>query len=148
MFTPEAGKHCTLLLIHSWALYSRLWLHYTQLNISISNITKYKGCSDQVHFFIVKQIHLRECVCVWMAAGLRSLTWLESELWGWVRLHTCYTLSNQCAQVQPAITTTHSHRSHYWQRGAPMPWIMLCNKPEFQHPHLTSSVLVVPRKAT
>ena len=23
-------------------------------------------------------------------------------LWGWVRLHTCSTLSNQCAQVKPA----------------------------------------------
>ncbi|CAL8243409.1 unnamed protein product [Lota lota] len=31
-------------------------------------------------------------------------------VWSWVRLHTCCTLSNQCAQVKPAITT-HSRRA-------------------------------------
>ena len=41
-----------------------------------------------------------------MMAGLGSLTWPESD-WtlGWVGLHPCYTLSNQCAQVKPAIST-------------------------------------------
>ena len=28
-------------------------------------------------------------------------------LWGWVKLHTCCILSNQCAQVKPA-TSTHT----------------------------------------
>ena len=32
-------------------------------------------------------------------AGLGSLTW------HWMRLHTYYTLNNQCAQVKPAIST-------------------------------------------
>ena len=29
----------------------------------------------------------------------------ESGLWGWLRLHTCSTLSNQCARVEPALST-------------------------------------------
>ena len=45
-----------------------------------------------------------------MMAGLGCLTWSESVgFWGWVSLHTCCTLSNRCAQVQPAIN--HTHRS-------------------------------------
>ena len=44
-----------------------------------------------------------------MIAGLSSLTW-PSLIGGWLRLHTCYILSNQCAQVKPAIAThTHTH---------------------------------------
>ena len=27
-------------------------------------------------------------------------------VWDWVRLHSCCTLSNQCAQVKPAVTIT------------------------------------------
>ena len=36
--------------------------------------------------------------CVWMVACLSSLTWLSLiGLWGRERVHTCCTLSNQCA---------------------------------------------------
>ena len=46
-------------------------------------------------------------LCVWLLAGFSSLTcpesdWLDSR--GWVRLHTCGALSNQCAQANPAVT--------------------------------------------
>ena len=41
-----------------------------------------------------------------MTVGCSSLTWQSLiVLWGWVSLHTCCTLSNQCAQVKPAVST-------------------------------------------
>ena len=41
-------------------------------------------------------------------------------LWGWVRLHPCFTLSKQYAQVKPAITS-YTLRESYpaWQHRAP-----------------------------
>ena len=43
-------------------------------------------------------------VCVWMMAGLSSLTWWALiGLWGQVGLHTCCKFSNQCAQATQAI---------------------------------------------
>ena len=57
-------------------------------------------------------------VCGWFKQPRPS----PIRLWGWVRLHTCCTSSNQRAQVKPAFTThthTHAHRewSHAWQHG-------------------------------
>ncbi|CAL8293927.1 unnamed protein product [Lota lota] len=60
-------------------------------------------CADLGRSHLYGKGHLWECV--WMMAGLSSLAWLSLiGIWGWVRLHTC-TLSNQCAQVKPAIST-------------------------------------------
>ena len=43
-------------------------------------------------------------MCVWMMPGFSSLTWPSLiGLCAWVRLPTC-TLSNQCAEVKPAIS--------------------------------------------
>ena len=49
-----------------------------------------------------------------MVAGLSSLTWPSPiGLWGWVKLQTCCTLSKQCAEVKPAITTFTQKVSHF-----------------------------------
>ena len=79
-----------------------------------------ENVSDKrTHYFIIgfaakKRVWLWECV--WMMAGLSSLTWPSLiGLCGWVRRHACciiyilitYILSNQCGQVKPAITTHH-----------------------------------------
>ena len=48
-------------------------------------------------------------VCVWRMVGLCSLTWLSRiALWGWVRLHTCYTsnLHTQTFEINPISNTT------------------------------------------
>ena len=56
-------------------------------------------------------------VCVRTMACWSSLTWPSLfGVWGWVSLHTCCTLSNQCAQVKPAITHI---QPPAWQHGAP-----------------------------
>ena len=45
-------------------------------------------------------------VCVWMMAGLSSLTPQSLiGIWGCGRLCTCCTLSYLCAQDKPAVTT-------------------------------------------
>ena len=50
-------------------------------------------------------------------AGLGSRIWWSLiGLWGWVRLHTCSTLSHQCAQVKPALSTR-TRGSPAWQRS-------------------------------
>ena len=60
-------------------------------------------------------------------AGLSSLTWLTLiGPWGWVRLHSCYTLNNQCARVKPAISTHTLVRPRAWQRS---PLTMVIIKP-------------------
>ena len=54
---------------------------------------------------------------VWMMAGLSSITWPSLiGPWGWVRLLTCCTLSNQCAQIE-ASSHTLRKRSPSWQRS-------------------------------
>ena len=45
------------------------------------------------------------CVCACVCGGRRLARVRLIGLFGWVGLHTCRTLSNQCAQVKPAITT-------------------------------------------
>ena len=47
------------------------------------------------------------CVCVCVDDGWFNQPHLAPVtligLWGWVRLHNCGTLSNQCAQVKPGL---------------------------------------------
>ena len=53
--------------------------------------------------------------CAWLTAGSSSLSWPSLiGLWGGLRLHTCCTLSNQCATGWLSRQHTHTH-TH--QRG-------------------------------
>ena len=62
-----------------------------------------------------------ESVCGWWRFKQSHLAWVRLiGLWGWVRLHTCCALANQCAQVSHTHTRTH----------APLSFI-LHNKPTY-----------------
>ena len=68
-----------------------------------------------------------------MMAALITLTWpsLIGGL-GLVRRQTICTLSNQCAQVQPAVYTRTLESSPRWQQLPAMyHYKNLCNKPDF-----------------
>jgi hypothetical protein len=78
-----------------------------------------------------------------LGLGLGSLIRVKlMALWGWVRLHTCCTLSNQCAQVKPAITRMHAHthaHTHTWRYPTSSTWpcFIICkpyNKPSLTRP--------------
>ena len=90
---------------------------------------------------------LRECV--WMMAGFSSLSCLSQiGLWGWLRLHTCCTLRNRCAQVEPA-NATHAQEENScmatWSTGS---YVIICrtyNEPDIQ-PHPVRPCLEEPNK--
>ena len=95
------------------------------------------GCRSSVS---VQQFRKKKCthfskyqcvgVCVddgWFKQSRVRLIGLS----GWVRLHTCCTLSNQCARVQPAINAhtpcidaAAGCPAATWQHGAPAPCII------------------------
>jgi hypothetical protein len=54
-----------------------------------------------------------------MITRLSSLTWCSLiGLWEWVILRTCCALSNQCPQVNPAITTDTQGEISYMENHA------------------------------
>ena len=80
------------------------------------------------------RLNIAVCVCVCVEYGWFKQPHLaESDgLWGWLRLHTCCILSNQWAQVKPAIST-HTREFSWMAVEHPcyVHYQTVANKPDF-----------------
>ena len=79
-------------------------------------------------------------VCAWFKQPHLARVRLIG-LWVWVRLHTCCTLSHQCARLDQPLQHT-LWRSLTWQHGSPSNAVSLSNSTINQFPTSPPCVLV------
>ena len=105
------------LLFLRLSFYLRIWTTWECSQSARTVLQLYSDLNLQTQRTCLSLNIKNMCWSVWMMASPGTV-WLDSECW--VRLHNCGTLRNQCAQVQPAVSThTHTQSSRRWQHRTP-----------------------------